>query len=363
VKAPSEGSRLDIITRRDGEAAALVRRLLDLAVPGLRASHVDGEFVFTRRGEGARPVGRSLRYAAIAALGIRALPLDEQRTILHGDTVNDLIDGLMRRLNRLTGLGDVALVCWAAAEAGHADLPYALGHLTRLDVIGAPVLTVDAAWVVSALVAAGVTDGHLERARARLLAGRDVLYPHALEGPGLVPWYRAHVGSFADQVYPIQALARLGDQEALKAAEEAAGMICAAQGDGGQWWWHYDARTGAVVEGYPVYSVHQHAMGPMALLDLADAGGTAHVDAIRKGLLWMVARGDPRKMVRGVRALSARLRPGTRLPLLDRIFRPVAIDRECRPYEFGWLLYAWLTAHNLEGRWNGELSNGSGAES
>ncbi|WP_433181473.1 hypothetical protein [Actinoallomurus sp. CA-150999] len=394
MKGPSEGSRLDLITRRDPEAAALVRRLLDLAVPGLRASHVDGEFVFTRRGEDARPVGRSLRYAAIAALGIRALPLDEQRVILHGDTVNDLIDGLMRRLGRLTGLGDVALVCWAAAEAGHADLPYALDHLRRLDATGAPVLTVDAAWVVSALVAAGVTDGHLERARARLLAGRDVLFPHALDGPGLVPWYRAHVGSFADQVYPIQALARLGDQEALKAAEEAAGMICAAQGDGGQWWWHYDARTGAVVEGYPVYSVHQHAMGPMALLDLAEAGGTAYGDAIRKGLLWMVrrpetgeplvidelaltwrkvARGDPRKLVRGVRALSARLHPGTRLPLLDRIFRPVVIDRECRPYEFGWLLYAWLTAHNLEGRWNGELSkgepskgglsNGSGAES
>lgn len=376
--------RLEFLDRRDEEAAALVRRLLGLAVPGLHASWADGEFVFTRTGEDARPVGRSLRYAAIAALGLRGLPPDEQRTVLDGSTVDDLVDDLMRGLDRVTNLGDAALVCWAAAEALHADLPRAHEHLARLDPAGAPVHTVDAAWVVSALAAAGRAGSHLERARARLLDRPGMLYPHALGGPGLVPWYRAHVGSFADQVYPIQALARLGDPEALRVAEETAARICALQGDAGQWWWHYDARQGGVVEGYPVYSVHQHAMAPMALLDLADAGGTLHLDAIRKGLLWMVrrpetseplvidelgltwrkvARRDPRKLVRGVRALSGRLRPGMRLSVLDRVFPPVAIDRECRPYEFGWLLYVWLTARTLEGQWNGEVSSGSGVES
>ena len=87
-------------------------------------------------------------------------------------------------------------------------------------------------------------------------------------------------------MYPIQALARLhrsaDDPEALAVAGTVAGAICSAQGADGQWWWHYDSRTGAVVEGYPVYSVHQHAMGPMALLDLADAGGDGHLDAIRR---------------------------------------------------------------------------------
>lgn len=376
--------RLELLGRGDEEAAALVRRLLELAVPNLRASRAGGEFVFTRTGHDARPVGRSLRYAAIAALGLRALPPDEQRMVLHGSAADDLVGDLVRRLDDVTSLGDAALVCWAAAEAGHAGLPRALERVAHLDPAGVPVYTVDAAWVVSALLAAGVAGGHLERARARLLGRPGVLFPHALGGPGLVPWYRAHVGSFADQVYPIQALARLGDPEALDAAEQAAARICALQGSGGQWWWHYDARRGDVVEGYPVYSVHQHAMAPMALLDLADAGGTLHAAAIRKGLLWMVrppetdeplviddlaltwrkvARRDPRKLVRGVRALSARVRPGMRLSLLDRVFRPVAIDRECRPYEFGWLLYVWLTARNLEGQWNGELSKGSGVES
>ena len=265
-------------------------------------------------------------------------------------------------------------MCWAAAEGGHADLDHALQRLAALDQPERPVDVVSAAWVVSALAAArplADVERHLAAARQRLLAARGpAVYPHTT-GPD-TPWYRAHVGSFADQVYPIQALARLhrsaDDPEALAVAGTVAGAICSAQGAGGQWWWHYDSRTGAVVEGYPVYSVHQHAMGPMALLDLADAGGDGHLDAIRRGLRWLagppegrsgrlgplvldeppitwrkVARADHRKIVRGLRAASTRIVPGARVAALDRVYPPGVVDHECRPYELGWLLYTWLS--------------------
>jgi hypothetical protein len=174
------------------------------------------------------------------------------------------------------------------------------------------------------------------------------------------------VGCFADQVYPIQALARLhaetGDTEALRVANQVAAGICEAQGEHGQWWWHYDARSGAVVEGYPVYSVHQLSMAPMALLDLGEAGGDTHIAEIALGLGWMlerpesaeslideklaltwrkVAREDPRKLVRGIKAVASRTGIGAGLGTLDRIYPAAAVDRECRPYELGWLLYAW----------------------
>ena len=55
-----------------------------------------------------------------------------------------------------------------------------------------------------------------------------------------------------------------------------------------------------------------------------------------------VARADPRKVVRGLRAASTRVRPGMSLPALDRMYRPGAVDHECRPYELGWLLMTWL---------------------
>jgi hypothetical protein len=102
----------------------------------------------------------------------------------------------------------------------------------------------------------------------------------------------------------------------------------------------------------------------MALLDLADAGGQAHTEPISRGLAWLtsrpetsadlvyedppviwrkVGRRDPRKLVRGMRAAATAMWPGMRISALDRIYPPTEIDRECRPYELGWLLFTWLS--------------------
>jgi hypothetical protein len=297
------------------------------------------------------------------------LPEPAQRAVLGGETCQDLIGALAKSLDASTSLGDVAMLCWAAAEAKHAELPHTVARLAELDQPTGPVDVVAAAWAVSALVAArpyADVEQHLAAARSRLLAARGkVAYPHTTSRNA--PQYRAHVGSFADQVYPVQALARLhrsaDDPEALATARAVADVICAAQGSTGQWWWHYDSRTGDVVENYPVYSVHQHSMAPMALLDLADAGGRPRMEAICCGLAWLdsrpetdadliledppviwrkVARSDYRKLVRGLRATATRVHPGTRISVLDRIYPPGEIDHECRPYELGWLLYTWL---------------------
>jgi hypothetical protein len=343
----------------------------------LPQAYQDGSFVFTLNATDEpagkwrlRPTGTSLRYGAITALGLLRLPEAAQRATLSGETCHDLIGRLAKCLDDTSNLGDVALLCWATADARHAELPHALQRLSTLDQGQGPVDVVAAAWVVAALVAArphADVEQHLAAARNRLLAARAAVYPHTIPSTA-TSWYRAHVGCFADQVYPVQALARLHDSaddpQALTAANAVAAAICAAQGDAGQWWWHYDSRTSGVVEGYPVYSVHQHAMAPMALLDLADAGGDLHVDAICSGLRWLarrpetdedlildepavtwrkVARADPRKAVRGVRAAVTRLRPGTRMQALDRLFPPGVVDHECRPYELGWLLFSWLS--------------------
>jgi hypothetical protein len=369
--------RVDRLRKLDEGSAALVDRLLRVARTGLPGMQMaEGTACFTRRFSSARvvaePEGWSLRYTAITVLGIRHLDPAGQRELLAGRTVGEVCDILVDRLPSTDSLGDAALAVWATAACGHDGLDRALDRLDALDAGDGPRYVVDLAWIVSALVAArsaADAEARLTRARSRLLdslVGTRQLFGH-VTGSGLVPLYRSHVGCFADQVYPIQALARLhhssADPEALAAAERCADRICALQGPGGQWWWHYDARTGEVVEGYPVYSVHQHAMAPMALLDLADAGGRVDLDAIGRGLAWMVAapetdeplildkqgltvrkvaRRDPRKLVRGIRAATTGLRPGLRLGALDRLWPAVALDRECRPYEFGWLLDCWL---------------------
>ncbi|MEV0451122.1 hypothetical protein [Streptomyces sp. NPDC050600] len=374
------------LARADRPLHDLATRLLAVAERGLPAMLLpEGTgFVFTRAGRRAddgsvrlEQRGTSIRYAAITVLGARFLPPDRQRVVLGGHTAEEFAGELIERLPGVRNLGDAALIAWAAAETAHPKLSDALDRVTALDEPGRPQYTVEAAWVLSALAAARGTldvEDRLKSARDRLLrarTGTSPLFPHAT-GPGLNPWYRAHIGCFADQTYPLQALARAhasgDDPEALAAADACATRICALQGDGGQWWWHYDARRGTVVEGYPVYSVHQHAMAPTALLDLAEAGGTDFSEPIRKGLRWMtdvpelaaagaaepmildelgvtwrkVYRGDPKKAVRAARGLITRVAPGLRLAPLDGVFRPTAVDRECRPYEFGWMLFAWL---------------------
>jgi len=341
------------------------------------------EFAFTRsfttvdRRVTARLSGTSLRYAAIVALGVSWLPPGQQPALLGGHRLDDFVALLVERQQASRNLGDIALIAWTAAQIDHPLLPQAMRRLADFDRRTEPAYVVEAAWVVSALSAARArhdVEEQLARARQRLLGSirpGSPVFPH-VTGPGLVKPYRDHVACFADQVYPVQALARLhhsgDDPAALAAARTAAEQICRRQGPEGQWWWHYDARTGDVIEGYPVYSVHQHAMGPMALLDLAEAGGGDYDEPIRKGLRWLlgpaelgaggealllddegltvrkVYRGDPHKIVRGLHTVTTRVRPGLRLPLVNRFYRPSALDRECRPYEFGWLYFAWLAS-------------------
>ncbi|MEP6799036.1 MAG: hypothetical protein ABI890_12840 [Lapillicoccus sp.] len=356
-----------------------VDRLVSLSLRGLPQMYrADSRaFVQTVRGAagttGPRLVqeGTNLRYAAIVALGLHHTDEAVQRQVLSGITAAELSAAVAKRAERDTDPGAVALAAWAAAEVEHRHAGALFGRVRDMLASGAPMPTVDTAWMLSAAVAAaylGDTDDVVATTRTRLLVeqGPHGIFPHALPA-GSLGRLRAHVGCFADQVYPIQALARMAsvraDSEALVAANACARRIRDLQGAAGQWWWHYDARDGTVVEGFPVYSVHQHAMAPMALFDLFDAGGDDHRDAVVSGLSWLtthpevldelvddrlgvvwrkVGRREPSKAARTLNAVTTAFRPGFTIPGQDRAFPTTLVDHECRPYELGWLLYAWL---------------------
>lgn len=347
---------------------ALIEQLHGLAAAALPRMYrtSDHLFAFTEREAGGRLVceGRSERYSAIALIGLaatdRIIPpftRDERREI-----AATLLAAVSTR-----GLGDAALIAWAATAAGvPADAAWARIDALTPDASTQP--TVELAWTLTALsVAQNDQRSRLrERVAARLMSAyspRARLFPHHVGTAAL----RSHVTCFADQVYPIQALAEYsracGDGAALAIADQCAARICALQGAAGQWWWHYDARTGTVLEEYPVYAIHQDAMGPMALFALADAGGTRHDDAVSKSLDWLaaspelgggtlidpyratlwrkVARREPHKASRYLQAAASRWSEGSRLPGLGQVFAPGAIDFEDRPYHWGWFLYAW----------------------
>ena len=66
--------------------------------------------------------------------------------------------------------------------------------------------------------------------------------------------------------------------------------------------------------------------------------------AADKPVIWRkVGRNDPRKLVRGLAAARSAVLPGTSMPGIGLLFPPRTVDYECRPYELGWMLYAWLS--------------------
>jgi len=330
-----------------------------------------GQFLFrVRRTEaGIVPEGRSDRYAAITLLGLAGEAPADARRALHEADPGLIWRGLAARTAQSPNLGDVALALWAGAVLGETAREGLLSRLIELRPADAPHPTVEVAWALAALtVDAEAPVGDLRDQLARRLVEsqgpRSAAFPHVLGGGTGV---RGHVCCFADLVYPIQALSfraeRLGDAAAAGAARRAAELIVKRQGPQGQWWWHYDLRTGEVVEGYPVYAVHQDAMAPMALLAAAKATGLDVTPAIELGLDWLdhspeldggslidtgagliwrkVARREPGKLSRSLQAAVSRAHPALRIPGLDLAFPPTAIDYEDRPYHLGWLLFAF----------------------
>jgi hypothetical protein len=353
---------------------AFVASLRERALRGLARMYRPDEGLFAfrigRSGKKLILEGVSPRYTAIALIGLAGEDEAAQRSILGGRTAREACARLLSEPKRRENLGDVALALWAASEGGCSDRRSVVERLLALRPADAPHATVEVAWTLAALCAdLSAAVGPLRKRLAdRLIGsyGRGAgMFPHRLGGREI--GFRDHVCCFADLVYPVHALARyaevFGDGEARDVALSGASEICARQGLDGQWWWHYDRRTGDVIERYPVYAVHQDAMAPLALLAVEGAAGFDVRSSIDRGLAWLahapelsggslvdegadlvwrkVARREPAKLSRCLQAAASRLHPALRTPGLDRLFPPGVIDYEDRPYHLGWLLHAW----------------------
>jgi hypothetical protein len=359
-----EGERADpsLPGLPDGSRAEEIRALVRLALAGLERMRLgDGTYCLEVVAGVRDPVGRSLRYSLMCEIGLVAARRAGYDAAPAGASAALLEEVDSPELKP----GDLGLYLWLDALSGGPNQSRLLEKLTRrLDAHGGlrEREGLELAWIVHGLALAGGSAALFHEALDVLLGNQSEsgLFAHYGDGRR-----RSRFPNFATQIYAVLALAavaKLGlDDRAAQAATRAADRLLALQRGNGGWPWLYDTETGRVVEPYEIYSVHQHAMGPMGMLKLAEATGDArYVAATGQGLQWIYGENelgrtmvdDERRVVyRSIRRRGATARIATaanaatstlvRRPLWPQQLGRIELNDTCRPYELGWLLEAW----------------------
>lgn len=354
-------------------------QLVALALKGLGSMYDPEKGLFCHRlqktPKGLVRTGISHRYTMMALIGLLRVRAAGLQSPIDIDAT---IDRLFEDTTWLDNVGDLGLMLWLCAATSRQRLDQ---FCSVFDLTGALKrfrdarrrLTMELSWFLT-----GLAHACKERESADLEAlaketyelvqgnqGHHGLFGHMAKWRSLAGVVRGHIGSFADQVYPIVAMAWYSQvfdlQGARDSALRCANAICRLQGPLGQWWWHYDSVTGRVVEHYPVYSVHQHGMAPMALLVLQEIFGADFEAPILNGLRWISGENELHqdledkddgvawRCVKPARSISY---AATIQALLGK--EPsrgsLHVLYECRPYELGWLLYAFANQNGASQR-------------
>jgi hypothetical protein len=270
-------------------------------------------------------------------------------------------------------LGGIGLIIWANAVwemkslaelQQQLDIPF-----ENLTVALTSLTTMETAWLVSGLLheyqhhPAAKTKEYLDIALNTLLNRYQPSSHLMVHAAAQAPWshrLRRWVANFADQIYPVQALAfaaiTSGNEVAKQTAANLANQLAKLQGKLGQWWWHYNPHNGEILQFYPVYSVHQYGMAPMALAALQAAQGSNFEPLVQRGRDWLEHNELNLKMIdrqantiwrdieyhqnllgKIVRRTNSLLRKGDQLTAKPLNLK---LNYETRPYEWGWCLYA-----------------------
>ena len=360
-----------------------VPELISLAVRGLAAMFDEDKQLFchrlSRSQGGFVREGVSPRYTIMTLLGLRELELAGLGSPFDTQAI---YASLIRDVSWIQGAGDLGLLIWLTASFDPERLEGLFSTFDCETVLdrysdAREARTMELAWFLTGLAHAAETCTKLVGTLADLSVetyhrieenqGEYGFFGHMCTKNSLAGRVRGRIGSFADQIYPVYAISKFAKvfhvEDPLGPGLECATAVCGAQGELGQWWWQYDARTGRVFSRYPVYSVHQHGMAPMGLFAIEEATGQCFKTFIYKGLCWInrtnelnLNMSDPAQNLIW-RCILPKNAPAkywemalsvVRAPNEDAQVRSLKILHEQRPYEFGWLLFAFARKSNAE---------------
>jgi hypothetical protein len=361
------------------EVQATVQRFVALATRGLVPMFDEQKQLFCyslkKTEHGMVHEGLSQRYTMMTLMGLHRL---EESGGVSPIEIKPVLGALLANLDWVKDIGDLGVLLWTCAMMAPERLAELEGRIElETALVRYPSakrgVTMELAWFLTGLsncaLACPEKQPRLKDLAFQTLAllkknrGEQGFFGHLSRGGSVTGMTRGRIGSFADQVYPIYAMTRFSqayhEESALQLALQCGRGLCEAQGSLGQWWWHYDSLSGRVLEGYPVFSVHQHAMGPMTLFALGEAADCDFAPWIYRGLQWINVKNELGFNMEDDKAeviWRCQYRPTSQF----KTYLKAALSRadaatpyeakkdlkvlfECRPYELGWLLYAFAT--------------------
>ena len=364
------------------EVETRMRELADVALRALPAMFDDRLGLFSQKAvlDRGRIVNRGVNpyYSAASMVGILSQPDLAPEDVV---PVGKALDALQRECGKVGGGPLLGTALWAGALAGDSRAAALVDRLEQS--LAIPRLESAAlGQAIKGLIAGAdafpqVRDAALglaDRCAAELLdrhsAGAGIFRAMPRRPSGLRSLIGSRITSFASQVYPLLGLSALyahrGDAPPA-ALRRTAEFLVRSQGALGQWWWLYAPSTAAVLEGYPVYSVHQDGMAFMGLVPVQQLGEGSYGKALALGVEWLerneistaLVEGEPPFICRNVQRAGSEAdapfglsranmaqavaRSLTPRPAADRTSAdPARLEplRECRSYHLGWLLYA-----------------------
>ena len=361
------------------EAQATVQRFVALALRGLVPMFDQEKQLFCyslkKTERGLVREGLSPRYTMMTLMGLHRV---EEAGGVSSIEIKPALEALLANLEWVKDIGDLGVLLWTCALIAPERLAELEGRIELETALARYPsakrgVTMELAWFLTGLsnwaLACPEKQSRLKDLAFQTFAllkknrGEQGFFGHLTRSASVSGMVRGRIGSFADQVYPIYAMTRFSqayqEESALQMALQCGRGLCEAQGSLGQWWWHYDSLSGRVLEGYPVFSVHQHAMGPMTLFALGEAAQCDFTPWIDRGLKWINAENELgfnmeddaaqviwrcqyRSASQVKTYLKAALSRGdTAKPYEAK--KDLKVLFECRPYELGWLLYAFAS--------------------
>jgi hypothetical protein len=316
--------------------------------------------------------GTNTRYTLICLIGLhKAVNHDIEISITKKIDLNTILNKQIEKLHHYVSVGDIGLLIWATALISPEEIASLIPKINFNNILTSYSdaklkTTMELSWLLTGILIASAFNEAFNKSVGSLPLELFKIIRNNYGGKGIfkhqsnesfIGKLRGNISTFADQVYPIYAFVlfshKFENEEALLIAEQTALKLCELQGKNGEWMWHYNSDNGKVLSDYPVYSVHQDAMAPIALYAIQKATNKSYEKYIFKGLDWlsenilnfdMVSK-EHNTIWRGIIPDNNYRKIRTFFSIrgfsTNNEFKNLKIWKECWSYHLGWLLYAY----------------------